>query len=170
MQSCFATALPPRCRKDRVPPVSPRRLAILSIFTPTMMVMLLLLHVIGCSNIDERIGPDQKIQRSLDALKQEARRFEKQKDWASYAKAQNNLGIIYRLQAERGIEPEQNIQRLLDVLKEAARLDEEQMDWVNYAKVQNNLGMTYQALAQRGVEPEKNLRLAPQAFKEASAH
>jgi len=136
---------------------------------PAVMVVLILLDVIGCSSINEQVGPDQKIQRSLDAFKEAARRFEQQQDWANYAAAQNNLGVTYRMLAERGVEPEQNLQRSIDALTEAARLRKEQQDWANYAKVQINLGLTYQLLVQLGVEPEQNLRLALQAFKEASA-
>lgn len=137
---------------------------------PAVMVVLVLLYVIGCSSINEQVGPDQKNQRSLDAFKEAARRFDEQQDWENYAKVQNNLGVTYRRQAERGVEPEQNLQRSVGALTEAARLRKEQQDWVGYAKAQNNLGLTHQLLVQLGVEPEQNLRLALQAFKEASAH
>jgi hypothetical protein len=144
-------------------------LDILSIFSHAIVV-LVLLDVLGCSSIPEPIEPDQKFQRRLDDLEKSARRYEEQQNWAGYARVQNDLGVIYRMQAEWGIEPLQNLQRSLDAFKEAARMENELKNWVGYAKAQNHLGLTYQVLAQRGVEPEKNLRLATEAFKEASAH
>src|SRR5204863_275989 len=110
VRSCSSTAMIPSCREKRVPPVSARRLDILSIFASSMVV-LVLLDVIGCSSINQQLGPDQKMQRSLDVHKEAARRLEEREIWADYATAQDNLGVTYRMQAERDIEPEQNLQR-----------------------------------------------------------
>src|SRR5258705_6303787 len=78
------------CRKERIPSDSLRRLNVRNIFTPAIVV-LVLLAVIGCSGINEQIGPDQWMQRSLDAHKEAARLHEEQHDWANYAEAQHNL-------------------------------------------------------------------------------
>ena len=167
VRSCFATASTPSCRKGRVPPLSPRRLDILSIFSPAIVV-LVLLDVLGCSSIPEPIEPDQKFQRRLDDLEKSARRYEEQQNWAGYARVQNDLGVIYRMQAELGIEPAQNLQRSLDALKEAARRQEEHLNWGGDAAVQNNLGLTYRMQAERDIEPVQNLQRSLDAFKEAA--
>jgi hypothetical protein len=84
------------------------------------MVALVLLDVIGCSSINEQIGLDQKIQRTLDVLKEAARRSEEQQDWVKYAKVQNNLGVTYQLLAQRGVEPGKNLNLATQAFKEAS--------------------------------------------------
>lgn len=166
MRSSFATTLIPGWLKGRVLSLSPRRFV--NILAPAMVVVLVILHVIGCSSINEQIGPTQQIQRALDALNEMASRFEKKQDWVSYANVQNNLGVTYRIHAELGIEPEQNLQRSLDAHKEGARRSKELQIWGDYAKAQGNLGVTYRALAQRGVEPEQNLQRSLDLLKEVA--
>jgi hypothetical protein len=169
VRSCCATTLTPSGRKDRVPPVSPRRWDSLSLVAPAL-VGLVLLDAIGCSTIFEKTEPEQQIQWHLDMQKEAARMYERKQNWAGYAMTLNNIGVDYRWLAERNVEPAQNLQRSLDALKEAAARDAEEKDWIRYAKAQNNLGLTYQVLARRGIEPENNFRLATEAFKAASAH
>ena len=167
MRNCSSTALIPSSRKGRVRSLSPRRLDILSLVAPAMVV-LVLLDVIGCSSTPEQIDPDQMFQRSLDAFQDTARRYEEQQNWAGYAKAQNDLGVIYLLQAQRGIEPMQNLQLSLDALEKAARRHEEQQNWAEYTSTQNNLGVTYMVLAQHGSRPARNLQRSLDVLKEAA--
>ena len=84
------------------------------------MVVLVLLDVIGCSSINQQLGPDQKMQRSLDVLKEAARRSEEYQDWVKYAKVQNNLGVTYQMLAQRGVESEKNLGLATQAFKEAS--------------------------------------------------
>ena len=89
-----------------------------NIFTPAIVV-LVLLAVIGCSSVNEQIGPDQWMQRSLDVLKEVARLSEKYQDWVKHAKVQSNLGMTYQLLAQRGVESEKNLRLATQAFKEA---------------------------------------------------
>ena len=115
-------------------------------------------------------GMPEPLAAARNMYEKAAADYQKEKNWANYAGVQNNLGVTYRVLAERGVAPEENLQHAVEALTEAARRFKEQQNWASYAAVQNNLGLTYRVLAERGVAPEENLRLANQAFKEASAH
>ena len=119
-------------------------------------------------NNHQSLGNAAPLLAALRAFTQASTQYRAQQSWASYASTQNNLGLTYRVLAERGVQPVQNLERSAQALGDAARLRKEQQNWASYASAQINLGSTYRALAERGVGPIQNLERSAKALEDAA--
>jgi tetratricopeptide (TPR) repeat protein len=119
------------------------------------------------SNQFEASGKPEPLDRAQVMYTQALAGYQSEKNLAGYAGVQNNLGVTYRVLAERGVEPKDNFKRSVTALEEAVRLCKEEQNWEEYALAQNSLGATYGALAEHGVEPKDNFKRSVAALKEA---
>lgn len=115
----------------------------------------------------ENTGSPELLGRAKETYLKALAGYQQEGTWDQYAAVQNNLGLIYRVLAERGVEPEQNLQRSVDALKEAARLRKEQQNWAKYAGALFNLGLTQEMRATEGPDRRMSLAAARTAYEEA---